>query len=341
MIENSQPSKNKRGLYGWIGRILIGVLALVLVFMAVVGFAGGAAKSDLAAQNPVPGQLIDVGGYNMHIHCVGQGNPTVVMEAGANDFSVTWTAVQPEIAKSTRVCTYDRAGFGWSDPSPRARTAETMVSELHTLLDNAEIEGPYLLVGHSFGGMIARLYTHHYPDEVVGLLLVDSPYERHSPETATLYQEMTQQTMAQLRPVVTMKSLGLLALSPENIPDPGLSVEALAQYRAIWAATGHLDTVLVESAAMEDSFDEMRAANITTLEDMPLVVLRHSSNPIPFFSESENIQMELAWQLMQTDMTAQSSNGEQIVAKQSGHYIQLDQPQLVIDAVLNILDAIR
>ena len=98
---------------------------------------------------------------------MGQGNPTVIMDAGGNDFSVTWAAVQSEIAGFTRVCAYDRAGFGWSERSPNPRTSETIVEELHTLLESAEIEGPYVLVGHSFGGMNVRLYAHRYSAQVV------------------------------------------------------------------------------------------------------------------------------------------------------------------------------
>ncbi len=341
MTAQSRSLGSKRGFRWWIGRILIAVLALSLILIGSIWLAGNAAKSKLVAQYPAPGQLVDVDGYKMHIHCIGQGNPTVIMEAGANDFSVTWTAVQSEIAEFTRVCTYDRAGFGWSEPSPNPRTVETTVNELHTLLDNAEIEGPYLLVGHSFGGMIVRLYAHHYPDEVVGLVLVDSTYEVQPSEMQEIYQKITPQMIAQFRVVAALKSWGLLALAPENTPDPGLSVGALAQYRAIWAATGHLDTVLVESASLLDSFAEMRAANVTNLGDMPLIVLRHGNNHIPSLSEAENEQMEVAWQIMQTELTTQSSNGEQIVAEQSGHYIQLDQPQLVIDVVRQIVEMLH
>ena len=157
---------------------IISIVVLVLVLLVLgTAIAGTIAKSNLAKEYSAPGQLVDVGGYKMHINCVGQGSPTVILEAGTGDFSLIWAYVQPEVAKYTRVCSYDRAGFGWSEASPHPRTGNMMVEELHTLLVKANIQGPYVLVGHSLGGLLARVYTHNYPDEVAGLVLVDSAYE--------------------------------------------------------------------------------------------------------------------------------------------------------------------
>ena len=120
---------------------------------------------------------MDVGGYRKHINCLGQGNPTVILEAGLNDFSIFWARVHPDIAKITRVCVYDRAGYGWSQPSPHPQTSETMMKELHTLLANTQIDTPYVLVGASFGGALVRLYAHGHPDEVAGMVLVDAAHD--------------------------------------------------------------------------------------------------------------------------------------------------------------------
>jgi pimeloyl-ACP methyl ester carboxylesterase len=138
----------------WIKRIMARLLMLILVLTALTYTAGMFAKRQLARENLPPGQLTDVGEYNMHIYCAGEGSPTVILEAGLNDFYVSWSKVQLEVAKATRVCSYDRAGLGWSEASPYARTSEVMVDELHTLLHNTGIEGPYIMVGHSFGGII-------------------------------------------------------------------------------------------------------------------------------------------------------------------------------------------
>jgi pimeloyl-ACP methyl ester carboxylesterase len=120
------------------------------------------------------------GGYRMHIYCQGAraaGSPTVVLEAAHAEPGLTWASVQPEVAKFTRVVSYDRAGQGWSEPSPKLRTADNIVDELHTLLAWTGIEPPYVLVGHSTGGMYVRLYAHEHPDEVVGMVLVGAAHE--------------------------------------------------------------------------------------------------------------------------------------------------------------------
>src|SRR3990170_1939497 len=168
--------------------VMLGVLILALVMLT----AGAIAKANLAKQYPAPGQLVDAGGYKLHINCTGQGSPTVILAAGSLEYSLFWALVQPEVARFTRVCSYDRAGYGWSEPSPHPRTANTMVKELHTLLVNAGIEGPYVLVGHSLSGMLVRVYANNYPDEVVGMVLVDSFHEEQFtrlPELTKLNQD--------------------------------------------------------------------------------------------------------------------------------------------------------
>ena len=143
-------------IWKWTKRILSGLLILILVLMALMWLAGLSAKSKLAEQNPLPGEMIDMNGFKMHLYCAGEGSPTVILEAGLNDFYVSWTKVQPEVAKTTRVCSYDRAGLGWSEASPNPRASDVMAEELHVLLNNAGIAPPYVLVGHSFGGINVR-----------------------------------------------------------------------------------------------------------------------------------------------------------------------------------------
>ena len=126
---------------------------------------------------PPPGQLIDLGGWRLHLNCLGKASasqPTAILEAGAGDFSVDWSLVQPGVARFARVCSYDRAGSGWSDLGPRPRTMHQLVWELHTLLDNAGVKPPFVLVGHSYGGWLVRLYGFTYPAEVAGMVLVEA-----------------------------------------------------------------------------------------------------------------------------------------------------------------------
>lgn len=328
---------------------LFSILMLVILILALVMLTAGAiAKSNLAKQYPAPDQLVDVGGYKMHIHCIGQGSPTIILVAGNSDFSVTWAYVQPQVAQYTRVCSYDRAGLGWSEPSPHPRTANTMVEELHTLLVNANVQGPYVLVGHSLGGLLVRVYAHNYPDEVVGMVLVDSAHEEYPlrlaalglPDFAEKYARSFEQAAGQNRLYAFLSSTGIMALAPNNIPNLGLPDEAYAQWQAVFATTGFFNTALAETNAIDGMFAETRALRIVSLGSMPLVVLSAGLwEPDPAYSDAENQRIREAIQVMQSDLAVLSSDSQHIIAQQSGHFIQLDQPYLVIDAIRQVSEA--
>ena len=116
---------------------------------------------------------MDVGGFRLHLHCAGEGSPTIVLDAALGASSLSWSLVQPELARLSRVCSYDRGGFGWSDPGPMPRTAYRIAEELHTLLERARVPPPYVLVGHSFGGLVALIFTRRFRSVTSGLVLVD------------------------------------------------------------------------------------------------------------------------------------------------------------------------
>ena len=191
------PSVAKRPhrIWRWTGRLLLGMVALIVFLLALGASYEALMAAGDADRYPARGQLVDVGGYRLHISCVGEGSPTVVLDAGLGGFSLDWSLVQPELAATTRVCAYDRAGYGWSDPSPHARTPSQIADELHTLLVNAGIQGPYVLVGHSAAGKHVRLYASRYPQAVAGMVLIDARHEsvdtNRSPEA--LAAEHTQQ----------------------------------------------------------------------------------------------------------------------------------------------------
>src|SRR5262245_65150762 len=149
----------------------------LLLCLTLLAGTASAQSDSLPAPFPPPGQLVDVGGWHLHINCSGRirpMQPTVVLEAGAGDFSVEWSLVQPDVAKFARVCSYDRAGDGWSDLGPHPRTLRQIVYELHTLLDKGGVKPPFVLVGHSYGGWLVRLYASTYPAEVAGMVLVEA-----------------------------------------------------------------------------------------------------------------------------------------------------------------------
>jgi len=322
-------------------RIITISMLVVLILVLVTGIAGAIAKSNLAKQYPAPGQLVDVGGYKLHINCTGQGSPTVILEAGTGDYSVIWASVQPEVSKTNRVCSYDRAGYGWSEPSPLPRTANGEVEELHALLINANIQGPYVLVGHSLGGMLVRMYAYNYPNEVLGMVLVDSFHEERpirNPELAKLNQNIS----VQFRTLALLSSAGIMALAPQSIPNRGLPDDAYAQYQAISATTGYFKMFIAEIFALPESAAETRALRITSFGNMPLIVISPGHwDAVASFSDAENQQLRTEFQIQQSELVALSSVSKQIIAEQSGHYIQLQQPDLVIAAILEMVDALR
>jgi pimeloyl-ACP methyl ester carboxylesterase len=321
---------------------IISILVLVVLILALgTLMAGAIAKSNLAKKYPAPGQLVDVGGYKLHINCMGQGSPTVILGAGTADFSTTWAYVQPEVAKITRVCAYDRAGLGWSEPSPLPRTASTTVEELHALLVNAGIPGPYVLVGHSLGGLHMRLYAHNYPDEVVGLILVDSLHEDQA-ILDPVYTKANQSDVRPFRMFALLNSTGIMALAPQSIPNQGLPADVYAQYQASLATTSFFKTTLAEIDAQAGNCAEVRALKMTSFGNLPLTVLsRGRAGGSASLSDAENQQSWDVWKALQPKLAALSSAGKQIIAEQSGHMVQFEQPDLVIGAIREMVAALR
>jgi pimeloyl-ACP methyl ester carboxylesterase len=302
-------------------------------------------SSQPAAPQPV-GQLVDVGGYRLHAACQGEGSPTVVMEAAIGETGLMWSLVQPAVAQITRACVYDRAGYGWSDASPRPRTAAVMVEELHTLLGTAQVPGPYVLVGHSLGGLLVRLYAARYPQEVAGLVLVDSAHEqqylRAPKEIRELVPQFEEQGRQQLEGLKALIISGSLDVGMLPIP-PGLPPAAADTFRALAAASPkHVETLIAEQQAVQAIHAELAAAGITSLGDLPLIVLSHGQPmAMPGMSGEVNQANEQAWQELQAELAALSSRGRLVVAKDSGHYIQLERPELVIDAIREVVAAGR
>jgi pimeloyl-ACP methyl ester carboxylesterase len=328
-------------IWRWTKRVLLGMVGLVLVLLlAGVVFQFVMTRID-ARRYPAPGEMVDVGGYDLHLYCTGEagGAPSVVMDSGLGGTVLDWQLVQPEVAKFARVCTYDRAGMGWSDPGDQPRTSQQIVKELHTLLGNAGVvEGPYVLVGHSFGGTNMQVYASHYPDEVAGMVLVDSALEDE--KAVTLTQSL--QPSPVLLKIYATIGLTRLPYTLGGEP-PGLtSPELEDEQAAISSHRKHVFAVADETSSLQESFNENRADPMS-LGNKPLMVLSAGSVQLTGTGLSQE-QVNLIDELhsdSQAALTRRSENAKQIIAEDSGHYIQVERPALVIDAVRHVVEATR
>lgn len=328
-------------------KIALSVLILLFIVVSVLLIVASKAKTELQAAYPAPGQLVDLGGYQLHLLCQGSGQPTVILEAGQGNGLLTWSRVQPEVAAFTRVCAYDRAGLGWSDPSPKPRIAPMMVEELHSLLGKAGIAPPYVLVGHSMGGMYARLFAHTYPGEVAGLVLVDASSEyqtiNQSPALQAAEQQALRTAQSQVAVLKPLIAVGVMALMPAIFAEHPKLPEAARQTTEALLATRQvfLQTKLDEFQANAESTAQVRAVNITSLGDIPLRILTRSNDTESAekagLSATEAAQLEQTWQQWQADFTKLSARSVHTVVPNSRHDIHLDQPDAVIDAIRTVL----
>jgi pimeloyl-ACP methyl ester carboxylesterase len=317
----------------------------LLLLLGILLLGGNIARTTLRDRYPPPGQMVDIGGYRLHLHCQGEGSPTVLMEAAVGSPGLAWALVQPEVARVTQTCVYDRAGLGWSEPGPRPRTAEVFVDELHRLLTNAGISGPYVLVGYSSGGWKIRLYAHHYPEETAGMVLVDSAHEEQFERIGAKPSPVVQRAFA-LLPLMVRS--GIPALAPSLVPVSGrsqLPPDTVAMYQTIVAADPlFAETAYAEIAALDTSLAQVRAASITSLGDIPLVVLTHGRlDAVPGLTSTAESQQaaEQLWQALQHELVALSPSGKLVVAEESGHDILFEQPDLVVKAILEVVTASR
>jgi pimeloyl-ACP methyl ester carboxylesterase len=337
MTSNPRLSAQRHGWRWWITRILLGLLALILTVAIGVLVTGAIAKAKLWAAYPAPGQLVDVGGYKLHIACQGSGTgPTVILEAGTGATSLDWALVQPQVSRFAKVCAYDRAGIGWSDTSPKPRSAPVMVAELHTLLERIGLKGPFVLVGHSIGGIVSRHYAAKYPGEVSGLVLVDSAHEEQFRRYPVSVLASTVSGLKQLKIFETLIAIGIPALFPSLAPlEPRLPKSSAETYRALMTSNPK------HVAAGRGEIEELIKGStppVGTLGALPLVVLSRGQAEAGMDADS-SAQSERVWTQMQLELTKLSSQGHRIVALGSGHGIQLDKPQVVIDAIREVLNA--
>jgi pimeloyl-ACP methyl ester carboxylesterase len=313
--------------------LLLGLVVALLV-LAVAGAIYQAIATERAERAyPPPGQMVGVGGHSLHINCLGRGSPTVVLDAGSGGFSAHWVRVQREVSGTTRVCSYDRAGMGWSEMGPEPRDAKQISSELHTLLKGANIEGPYVLVGHSFGGLYVRTYAARYPDEVAGVVLVDSSSPKqvsHQPVTRDS-NEPQKQTFAVV-PRLARLGVSLLArlgvvrlLSKLDPASPELPQQQRAQIDALTPSTRQVVTTALEFLA------PTQTRRLGSLGNKPLAVVTAGTS-------------ESSWLELQDDLATLSSNSMHRVVEGATHTSLLydrSDSQATSAAIVEVVAAVR
>jgi len=338
-------------------RCLVGLLTLLVLSLSIA-----AQHSTNEGAPAPPGKLVDIGARRLHINCTGKGAPTVVMEAGAGDFSFDWGLVQPQVARFTHVCSYDRAGYAWSDPGPTPRTMRQIAFEPHTGLIKAGIEGPYILVGHSFGGAIVRTYVSQYPKEVAGMALVDSVHEEGligitdrttKQEKIVRWRELSRgrqiPPLQEAMPNPTSSSNPQQARASSSaqtkVEAPFDKLPERSQQMRLWAKS-QPNYNPARSSELFDFFPEEldnlyseREKSKNPLGAMPLIVLTSLESEYGSADEQTRKRLSEDRKRLQAELLSLSTNSKQIVAEKSGHHIQLDEPGLVVDAIQQVVKA--
>ena len=310
-----------------------GTVSVVALLAAVALYARVLHRRD-AERWHAPGRLVEVEpGRRLHLYCTGAGTPTVVLEAGLGDFSLSsWHTVQPRISAFTRVCSYDRAGTGWSDPPNVAPMPTSMVDDLHAVLAKAGEPGPYLLTGHSLGGPIVRHYAVHYPAEVAGLVLVDGSHE----DQLERLKGMPRWIDLVFKALPAIHFLGIDRVAAGMGAADTMSAIAAAMTTSDQAANNTLRLSLALKPFLADVRSDAR-----DFGDLWLTALSAGKMSVPGKTPAGADSLHREWVAMHKEIVARSTRGIWILADKSGHYIQKDQPELVIGAVRAMVDSIR
>lgn len=296
--------------------------------------------------------LVDVGhGRRLNLYCLGEGSPTVVFDAGLGDTTAKWGLIQPVIAEQTQTCSYDRAGLGYSDPAERPGTSASSADDLHRLLRAAHITPPHILVGHSLGGMNVRLYADLHLSEVAGMVLVDPSHEDQSSRIDAIAgpgaRREWDQSLVDTRACVTSARTGFVPGSDQfktcTVGDDDRYSSAInAALLQVHASVAFQQAMLWEKEnVFYASADEVRAAR-RSYGAMPLIVLTHVTVlKRPDETQEQREAKTRVWEELHDQIAALSTRGVNRTVTDTGHYIQFDQPQVVIDAIFEVLDAAR
>ena len=304
-------------------RTSIACAALLATLLLGAVYEKAAEHRDRANSRP-SGSLVDLGGYRLHLHCSGSGSPTVLLEAGMGDHYLHWRLVQEPVSTFTRVCSYDRAGLGWSDPSPDQRDSATIARELHTLLERSGTKPPYILVGHSFGGMYVRAFRGFYPAEVQSMILVDSTYPGSITQATTPAAEGFHRIQDSVARRSWLLPFGIVRLARLCGSGPSALEPEL---RAIECRSTALSEQIAELDNFGRSAEQARASG--TLGDLPLIVI--SEDAAKFMASVPGAPA--AFDAKQDDLMHLSSRGCRIIATGSDHQVMMQRPDVIIEAI--------
>jgi pimeloyl-ACP methyl ester carboxylesterase len=306
------------------------VIAVLLI--AGIGYQQVGSFLD-ARELPEPGRLVDAGGHRLKINCMGNGTPTVVLESGLGDVLVEWQAIQGQLSTLTRVCSYDRAGYGGSDSGPFPRTSSQISTELHTLLQNAGEHPPFLLVGHSFGGYNVRVFNGRYPDEVVGLVLLDATQEDQYELLPNSWKQLSASQLShwqnQAKWLPLQIDFGIARLRYEK---------ALGKYGYLILQSKYLKARTSELQQIQTSAEQARAAG--AVGSKPLIVLTGVKLDDALkdgLSPEDFLRFQQIWvKTLQPRLARLSTRGKQFVLPDAGHDIPAEDPAAVVNAVREI-----
>lgn len=321
----------------WLRRLMWTGLGLAVLLATGTVYQAVSAAADARAFPP-PGRMVDVGGHRLHLHCTGEGRPTVVLETGANGMSSGWAWVQPEVAKTTRVCSYDRAGTAWSEPGQAPHDAAHVAGQLHTLLANAGESGPFVLVGHSLGGLFVRVYADRYPGEAAGMVLLDASHPdqmQRLPESARKQFELGMKVMAlgpALIQVGLIRATGIFEQMGRGLPE-----RAFAEAAAFASTTRHMETAHAEMLAWEDTVAQVHATR--GLGEMPLLVVSAGSA-----AAEAGAELLPAFHALHREMVSLSSRGQYRLIPEA-HHISLvtdeSHARKTSAAILDVVQQVR
>jgi pimeloyl-ACP methyl ester carboxylesterase len=305
----------------------------VIAMLALASIGGGYQTLGEAADAkayPMPGRLIDVGGHRLHLSCTGAGTPTVVLEPAAGGMSSILGWIAPAVARDTGVCVYDRAGRGWSEPADTAQDGAQIVTDLHTLLQRGHVPGPYVLAGHSFGGLYVLTFAARYPDEVAGMVLVDStaPAPTPQPSAVTPSDGGSYDLMGRISALGSASArLGLGRLYAQ-VADPDLPPRSRNEVRAKIATAANLGSTIDEYA--QGGASVKQAASLRDFADKPLIILTAGSGH------------DAAWSAAQNHLAALSSNSVHRVIAGATHQGMVEEhAAATTQAILDVVASVR